>query len=386
MKNKKWLVFLLLFLSGCGGTSTSLASSLTSNYIVDPDAGDSHNTYSNHVPFYLPNGQEEFIPTADPFCFKADDGAYYLYCSQTYCTMGDHGYSLDYGPVFKSTTLTSWTWVGSVFYGQESYAKWNNGEGGCWAPTVLKVGDHYNFYYVLGGGGFYSDYTGIGVATSTTPYGPWKHYGKLFDSGEIGVKNSIDPYVFSEDGQLYMSFGSGDGIWMVELNSDGTALKGSLAEQKQAKKQIAAFNIFQEDNYEASFIEKKNGFYYLYLSTGSCCAGLSSTYHVVVGRSENKYGPYLDSKGRAIDTYNRGDTIVESNVKKGNGTGHCAIVQDSKGLDWLIYHGYDPNETTQQRQNERVLYLDRLYWQSNGYPTLKDKYPTHENVAGPYLS
>ncbi|MGI6713950.1 MAG: family 43 glycosylhydrolase [Bacilli bacterium] len=381
IKIKSFFLVLTTILWGC--TKPPLENSVSED--IYKEQGDVNNSYTNRLPIHKQNGEEEFVPTADPFCFRDDDGTFYLYCSNTYCTQADDAeVTLDYGPIFKSQTMTSWQWCGSVFRGQETYALWNNGEGGVWAPTVIKINNHYNFYYTLGAGGFYSEYTGIGVATSPTPYGPWTHYGKVFNSGEIGVANSIDPYVFIDDGKILMAFGSGDGIWIVELNADGTALKDGLQAQYNNKRQIAGFNIFQQDNYEACFIQKKNGYYYIYLSTGSCCAGLSSTYHVVVGKSESVYGPYLGSNGKPIDTYNRGDTVVESHMTKGTGTGHCAIIQDSRGLDWIVYHAYDPNEEG-WKQHERVLYIDRLYWNEKGYPLCKDRYPTHEEVPGPYL-
>lgn len=120
-----------------------------------------------------------------------------------------------------------------------------------------KIKDQYVFYYTLGAGGYYSDYTGIGVASAPTPYGPWTHYGKLFDSKDIGVKNSIDCYVFIEDETVYCVWGSGDGIWIMELSEDGLSLKDGLETQKENKVQIAGFDLYYNDNYEASFIQKK---------------------------------------------------------------------------------------------------------------------------------
>ena len=55
--------------------------------------------------------------------------------------------------------------------------------------------------------------------------------------------------------------------------------------------------------YEGVNIYKKNGFYYLLASIGSCCAGENSTYELVVGRSQNILGPYVDRKN--VDVYKR---------------------------------------------------------------------------------
>ena len=39
------------------------------------------------------------------------------------------------------------------------------------------------------------------------------------------------------------------------------------------------------------------GYYYLFGSKGTCCSGVNSTYHTVVGRSAGITGPYLDQNG-----------------------------------------------------------------------------------------
>lgn len=209
---------------------------------------------------------------------------------------------------------------------------------------------------------------------------------KLFDSKDIGVKNSIDCYVFIEDETVYCVWGSGDGIWIMELSEDGLSLKDGLETQKENKVQIAGFDLYYNDNYEASFIQKKNGYYYLYLSTGGCCAGLQSDYHVVVGRSETLYGPYVGQNGRAIDGPNRGTTVIQPHLKRGMGPGHCAIVQDDKGLDWIVYHAYNPSASTTGQQNTRTLYIDRIYWNEKGFPICKETYPSLGEIPGPYIN
>jgi arabinan endo-1,5-alpha-L-arabinosidase len=44
-------------------------------------------------------------------------------------------------------------------------------------------------------------------------------------------------------------------------------------------------------------LEKRGGWYYLYVSFDACCAGADSTYKMATGRSRTVTGPYLD-KGR----------------------------------------------------------------------------------------
>ncbi len=49
---------------------------------------------------------------------------------------------------------------------------------------------------------------------------------------------------------------------------------------------------------EGTYIYKRDGYYYLFGSAGSCCEGANSTYRVVVARSTNLAGPYVNKKRR----------------------------------------------------------------------------------------
>ena len=338
-----------------------------------------NNDYVNPI-YPIVNGEKTFTYQADPFVVRDDDGVFYLYCTQTsvYTPM----YAFRRGPVFKSYDMHSWEYVSDVF--ADYVPNWGTSGAGVWAPTVIKVGGKWNFYYSLSTGG--DENPGIGVATSPTPYGPWTHYGKLFNSNEIGVTNSIDPYVFYDNDELYMVFGSYGGlITLIELTDDGLGLKGGLDYQKEHKVALAGYEIFENNNYEGSFILKKEGWYYLLLSTGACLSGAASTYHVVVCRSQNLKGPYIDSQGRDMFKPNRGDPVVVPSKSGAMGTGHCAVMTDDNGEFWLIYHGYD---TTSSNPDSRVLYIDKLLWnETTGMPYVNNtKASNGVTMAGPYIN
>lgn len=344
--------------------------------VVKPVA--KNNDYVNPI-FPLVGGERKMTYQADPYIVRDDDGTFYMYCTQS--DVYTPTIAFKRGPIWKSVDMQSWEYVGDVF--ANYVPDWGTSGAGVWAPTVVKVGDKWNFYYSLSTGG--DTNPGIGVATSPTPYGPWTHYGKLFNSNEIGVTNSIDPHVFWDNDNLYMVFGSYGGlITLVELTSDGLALKGGLEYQKENKVALGGYEVYDMNNYEASIIIKKDGYYYLFLSTGTCLSGNNSTYRVVCARSEKLEGPYLDSSGRNMFGPNRGDAVVVPSTKGAMGVGHCAIITDDVGEYWMLYHGYD----TTNKSEFRVLYMDKLIWdEETGMPHVENsKASNKEERHGPYIN
>ncbi|WP_251183019.1 family 43 glycosylhydrolase [Anaerocaecibacter muris] len=351
----------------------------------DPPKVAVNNDYMNPI-YPLHNGEKKPLYTADPYAIRGDDGKFYMYCTQTETYTDDSALAPTFkrGPIFVSDDCVNWTYKADVF---QSYTPdWGAEGAGVWAPTVLKVGDYYNYYYSYSGGNYDNPEIGIGVARSQTPYGPWTHYGKLFNSGEIGVVNSIDPHVLYDNGKLYMVFGSYGGlITLVELEADGLSLKGGLDNQRENKVALAGFETYAMENYEASIILERDGKYYLFLSTGTTLSGLKSTYRVVVATSDSITGPYKDSKGRDMFGPNRGDYVVAPSMAGAMGVGHMCLIEDDIGDIWMLYHGYD----TQADKNKewRVLYLDKLIWGENGLPEVEDKHASnHEIKHGPYIN
>ena len=364
-------------LFSCGNTTSDNSVQPSSLPITEVRVS-YHNQYSNPT-YPLANNEKKETYMADPFVVRDDDGTYYMYCTQT--EVYTPNLLFKRGPTFKSTNMIDWTYVSDVF--ADYVPTWGESGAGVWAPTVIKIGDTWNFYYSLS---IASDPNpGIGVATSQTPYGPWTHYGKLFNSDEIGVTNSIDPFVFVDDDNVYMAFGSYGGlISLVELTNDGLELKNGLEYQKENKVALAGFEVFDMTNYEGTFIFKKDGWYYLLLSTGSCCNGVNSTYKVVVSRSRNVKGPYLDSQGRDMFKPNRGDPVVVPSLSGAMGTGHCAVINDDNDNLWMLYHGYN---TKGKNPSYRVLYLDQLIFDNEtNMPCVENKKASNEEIKdGPYI-
>lgn len=288
----------------------------------------------------------------DPTVLRDDDGVYYLYSTE-------YGHKL---PIYRSEDLVNWVPVGSAFT-KEGWPKMVPG-GGVWAPEIRKIGDTYYLYYSKSKWGGEWE-CGIGVATAKSPTGPFTDHGKLFISKEIGVQNSIDQFYWEENGKKYLFWGSFHGINGIELAPDGLSIA------KGAKPIQIAGTLT-----EGTCLVKKDGYYYLIGSAGSCCEGLKSTYRVVVARSKDLFGPYVDREGKPA---------MENNfslIMKGNsavhGPGHNSIlVQDDAGDYWMIYHGFD----AKQPEAGRKAYLDKIVWDKEGWPTIAGEQPSAEATA-----
>lgn len=256
---------------------------------------------------------------------------------------------------------------------------WGASSNNIWAPDVYKVGDKWNYYYsnsVWGG----EDTAGIGVMTSDSLDGPWIDKGKIFDSKEIGVMNSIDPVVLEDQGKLYMAWGSFRGIYLVELNEDGTALKNPETAYDDKVLIAGIVGPWNGGTYEGIYIRKINDYFYMFGSQGTCCAGSNSTYHVKVARSKSIFGPYVDSQGIDMLGENRGELVIKGNHEVA-GPGHMSLMVDDNNDWWMFYHGYDKTNPL-----GRMVFMDKLLWDENGFPYVVSRKPSYgKPLAVPYF-
>lgn len=311
------------------------------------------------------------------------DGLYYAYGTQDYGQWGDD-YGVKYGPILSSSNLVDWSYAGSVFE-PATRPFWGTPNAGIWAPDIVKIGDTFNYYYSLSTWG--DPNPGIGVATSNHPLGPWTDQGEIFRSLSIEVNNSIDPTVFEAEGKVYMIWGSFRGIYGVELTSDGLALKdGDLA--SNTKVHIAGLDTSTSWNgstYEAPYILFKDNYYYLFLSSGSCCDGHNSTYNVRVVRSQSPMGPYVDHMGRsALGTYRGYQVLMSSSYFVG--PGHNSIIKDQADNYYILYHAFDTSESPSYGNSpRRSLMLDLLQWNEEGWPSTLGSMPSNNVQNAPII-
>ncbi len=296
----------------------------------------------------------------DPNLVKGTDGYFYAYSTEADWTNAGIGGGRRIIPILRSKDLMKWDIVGAAL---NKKPDWKT-DGGIWAPDVTYNNGVYLLYYSFSTWG--DPNPGIGVATSTNPQGPFNDLGKLFLSQELGVDNSIDPFLFVEGSKLYLFWGSFHGIYGIELSADGTKITGT-------KFQVAG------NAYEGSYIYKRNNFYYYIGSTGSCCEGVNSTYKVLVGRSANLMGPYVDEQGKSLMD-NGGTLLLQRNSANGFvGTGHNGdIITDNAGTTWMLYHAFE----NKPGANQRVMLLDKISW-NNDWPVMQGSQPTTGVQTGP---
>lgn len=84
----------------------------------------------------------------------------------------------------------------------------------------------------------------------------------------------------------------------------------------------------------------KRGDYYYYIgSSGTCCEGVNSTYHLVVARAKKITGPYVNRAGYSI--MNHPYETILSKSDKVLGPGHNSeVIEDDNGKTWILYHGF----------------------------------------------
>lgn len=345
MKNLKYLVVAsALCLVACGDKNASKEEGTS---IPSTDSTEVQVGYHNPV---------IRIAAPDPTAIRLADGTYYLYATEDIRNL----------PIFKSKNLVDWEEVGTAFTDatRPNFVD-NNPEGkkaAIWAPDIQYIKGKYVLTYSLAEWGNHWIST-IGYAVSDSPEGPFTPKGKLFNSWDVNVENSIDQFLYEENGKYYVLWGSFFGIYIMELDiTDDLTITPKL----DTKQQLAG------NAYEGINLWKKDGYYYLFGSIGSCCEGEKSTYTTVVARSQSLFGPYVNKSGAKM--LDNAHEIVIQKDSRFVGTGHNALLQlDDEGNTWMLYHAFELTNLGAQRQ----VLLDKVLWDEEGWPYVKDLHPSY---------
>lgn len=297
----------------------------------------------------------------DPVAVKVGD-TYYLFTT---------GFGIS---VLSSKDLVSFSIERPVFQTPPAWAveAVKGYRGHTWAPDIIKRGDTYYLYYSVSA--FAKNTSCIGVASNKTldPESAdfkWVDHGKVIESiPNRDMWNAIDPnIIIDEQGKAWMTFGSfWGGIKLVQLSDDML----SIAEPQKWYSLVRRDRKPEEKDtdpgsgaVEAPFIFKHGDYYYLFVSFDYCCRGVNSDYKVVVGRSKDVRGPYVDREGK--DMMSGGATLVVEGNAQYAGVGHNSVYTFD-GKDVMFMHGYDNNANGRPK-----LLVREIVWDSEDWPTVK---------------
>lgn len=298
---------------------------------------------------------------ADPTIKKFGD-TYYIYATTD-------GSGAGFGPAqcWKSKDMRNWTLVPMNW----PTSHW------IWAPDVMQHTD--GKYYMV-----YCQPCNLYIGQADTPTGPWHNLldyktphnaihvdgpqaqalGKEFDNeGQpIWVYDryvtgaiTLDGQTFvDDDGSVYVYWGT----WGI-YDGFGCGVGKASADLKTFTEKKLIPNTEAKDFFEAPFVLKRNGIYYLMYSSESCH---NETYHVQYATSRSPMGPY-EYKGTILKT-NADGTV--------HGPGHHSVLQDGDDY-YIVYHRHDNPHST--RGFHRQICIDRMEFDADG--NIKPITPTH---------
>lgn len=305
------------------------------------------------------SAQTELPIVHDPVVAKQGD-TFYLFCTGR----GIGSYS--------SKDLKTWTKKPGIF---ETKPAWTDSvvpdfKNHIWAPDVSFHNGQYYVYYSVSA--FAKNTSAIGVVTNKTLNPEDENY-KWIDHGIViqsipnrDLWNAIDPnLIIDENGTPWLAFGSfWDGLKMVKLSEDLLSI-AKPQEWYTIARRKRSFELEDKNPgdaaLEAPFIFKKNDYYYLFVSWDFCCRGPKSTYKVVVGRSKNVMGPYVDKSGKELNE--GGGTLLIEGDKDWYGIGHNSAYTFD-GTDYYFSHGYDAHDCGKPK-----LIVRKMTW-VDGWPEL----------------
>ncbi len=308
----------------------------------------------------LPACQAKQVSVHDPVMAK-EGSSYYLFSTGPGITF------------YSSANMRDWKEEGRVFPGEPIWAKkaaptFNDH---IWAPDIHLHGGKYYLYYSVSG--FGKNTSGIGVTTNATldPRAAnyqWRDQGMVLQSvpGRDNW-NAIDPNIVdAADGTPWMVFGSfWSGIKLVKLDANHTRLAEPQvwhAIAQRARPAATPDDQAGPAEIEGPHILKKGDYYYLFVSWGLCCRKAASTYHVVVGRSKQVTGPYLDRSGK--DMNQGGGSLVIAGNARWRGVGHNSAYTID-GRDLMVLHAYESADDYLQK-----LKILEMKWDQDGWPTV----------------
>lgn len=329
---------------------------------------------ANHV-YWLYGTHQTIASSTDMVTWTAYQG----------CAAGSMGGYAPNCPVI-GPDFPSWT-------GLQTPLSWNNGANtDVWAPDVMLANGTYYQYYSIpvapdpASGCAVSTCQGgeaiIGLATSTSPSGPWTDKGWItrswsntstpitgFGFLNTTTDNAIDPAPFIDaQGNWWLVYGSWfDGTHMIQLDP----MSGLPLTANTTIYNIAHRWFGEEGPFIYPHVVNGTQYYYYFAPINACCSA-TSPYRIIYGRSTSPTGPYYDRGGLPLYDANGGGggTILLSAHGKYVGPGGQSVFTDVgptglESLPTLVYHYYDGDDSGTPK-----LGLNRIAFTSDGWPYL----------------
>jgi len=320
----------------------------------------------------LPLNQPAFKPVwegylADPFVWRYEKWYYATGTSREEAAdgLGEAARPrLPEAPVFpllRSPDLQSWTRLGNAL-ARPDPALGNE----YWAPEVACQGGRFYLYYSIG------PQHQLRVATSSEPQGLY-HDASAPLTQTPQTPFAIDASPFQDDdGQWYLFYArdfldenspqgyrAGTGL-AVDTLADMTRL---LGEEQVVARARFDWTLFARDRgiynrtwpewhtLEGAHVVRRGGAYYCFYS-GACYG--NDSYGVDYLTAPHPLGPWDDS-GSA-----QGPRVLRSIPGLLRGPGHCSVVTDPNGADYLVFHAWN------QALTRRQMHIAPLVWTAEG--------------------
>ena len=292
---------------------------------------------------------------------------------------GDTYYLFSSGPgitFYSSKDMINWKLRGRVFPGDPSWAKGvaRGFNGHVWAPDIAHHDGRFYLYYAVSAPGQNSSAIGVSINKTLNPDSPdyqWEDQGIVLRSiPNRDLWNAIDPNIIvDENGTPWMSLGSfWSGLKLVKLDSSWKAVAEPQEWYSLAKRERSVLvddRVPGPAEIEGPFIFKTGDYYYLFASWGLCCRGKDSTYRMVVGRSKDVRGPYLDKAGKSM-ALGGGSLVLAGNKNWAGWGGNSAYEFDGK--DYLVFHAYEAADNDFHR-----LKIAEIKWDEKQWPVIDEK-------------
>ena len=262
-------------------------------------------------------------------------------------------------PVLRSPDLENWEFLGGAIEPSENLRGLD-----FWAPEVISWKNRFLMYYSAG------EPEGEGhklrVAASNLPQGPFQDLECILFP-DLPFTIDAHPFEDPRTGDLYLFFCMdffdepvGTGIAGALLDADGTAPASTPVPLLRGG---ADWQIYERNRFwygqtwakwhtvEGPFVVYRQDRYWMFFSGG---LWKGEGYGIGCAVADSPLGPYVAT---GIE---KGPSVLRTGQFGLRGPGHCSVVVDPDGEDYLAFHAWD------KRYERRQLHVLKLTWTEIG--------------------